>query len=266
MRLLTCKPAQRKSASIMLAVTAVIAASLFSACSSGGGGQVNPGTMHAFSMSLSGFTEHVGQRAEIYVTDSANVLWTTAIYDPLPAASINAVFPNSLRDQSSYNCSIWIDENGNGLHDTFPADPNWVMPIGMNGMFSMMHNDNDTNFDPMDFGRDGRNGDFKFNVVGGLDAGDIGMSFEARVIDTKSGRTVGMYHLGGMPALTFGITIPKCINASTYQVDFYMDENGNGQYDAPPVDHAWRRMVTVSGTDDLVVNFSHDMSYTDIGF
>jgi hypothetical protein len=267
MRLLSFDAQPRTVVTNILVATAALVAALLSSCSGGSGVAVpDPSTMHALNLSLSGFTEHVGQRTEIYVTDTSNLLWTAAVYDPLPTGSLSLTLPNSLSNQRDYNCSIWIDENGNGIHDMSPMDPNWVMPVGMNGMMSMMHNDNDTNFNPMTFGRGGRTGDFMFNVVGGLDAGDVGMSFEARVIDVPSGRTIGVYHLSAIPAETFSITIPKIINASTYRVDFYMDENMNGHYDAPPVDHAWRRTVTVAGNNDLMVNFTHDMDYTDVGF
>lgn len=264
MRLLSFPAPTRAVMTSILVAATTLSAMLFSACTNGNGG-LTGNNMQALNLSLSGFDEHVGQRTEIYVTDSSNLLWTSAIYDPLPAGTLNLNLPGSLDTQRLYNCSIWIDENGNGTHDMSPMDPNWVMPVGANGMMSMMHNDNDTNFNPLSFGRGDRTGDFMFNVVGGMDAMDVGMTFEVRVIDVPSGRTIGVYHLA-IPAVTFSITIPKIINASTYQVDCYMDENMNGHYDAPPVDHAWRRTVTVTGTNDLMVNFTHDMDYTDVHF
>jgi hypothetical protein len=266
MRLLNSNLQQRRVVTGILAVTAALAVALLSACNSGAALNPDPSTLQALSLALDGFAEHVGQRTEIYVADRSNKLWFAGVYDPLPAASLSVSLPNSLSTRQTYNCSIWIDENGNGIHDNYPTDPNWVMPIDANGMFSMMHNDNDTNFNPVFFNRGDRTGDFRFNVTGGMDAGDVGMSFEVRVIDLSTGRTIGLYHLGAIPAETFSVGIPKIIKPSTYQVDFYMDENGNGQYDAPPVDHAWRRTITLTGSDDLTVNFVHDMDYTDIGF
>ena len=50
---------------------------------------------------------------------------------------------------------------------------------------------------------------------------------------------------------------------SSYNIDFYADLNGNGQYDAPPTDHAWRLILsTVMGDEEL--DFSHNTSFTDI--
>ncbi len=267
MRLFAFNPRPRPIVASLLAATAILGAALLSACGGGGGGTTpTPVTLRALNLSLGGLADHVGQRTEWYVTDDTNVLWLSAIYDPLPSASLNVNCPKSLSNLRTYNCAIWTDANANGTHDVFPTDPNWIKPIPLNGVFNFIPDTNYANFIPAGFNHAGRTGDFRFNVVGGLDAGVVGKGFEARVIDSKSGRTAGIYHLGAIPAVTFSVSIPDIINASSYRVDFYIDENGDGQYNAPPVDHAWRRTITVPGTGDLVVNFTHDMVYTDIGF
>jgi hypothetical protein len=219
-------------------------------------------------VNLSGFDPHVGQKTEFYVVDTTNFLWLAAIYDPLPSASLNIVCPETLREQRTYTLNYWADMNGNGTHDIFPGDHAWVKPIPAGGAFVSAHDTNFTNFNENAFSR--RDGDFTINMDG-LDAEDIGMGFEVRVIDTASaatsppGRTIGIYHLGAVPAVSFSVSIPEIINASTYQVDFYLDENGNGQYDAPPVDHAWRRTQAGTSAGGLTVNFTHDDTFTDIG-
>jgi predicted lipoprotein with Yx(FWY)xxD motif len=49
----------------------------------------------------------------------------------------------------------------------------------------------------------------------------------------------------------------------SYVVDFYADHNGNGMYDAPPADHAWR-VETGQAMGDLDVAFVHNTNFTDI--
>lgn len=260
---------QQLGTSFLLAAAACAALAL-SSCGGGGGTPTPPDPidLYALNASFSGFDPHVGQRAEFYVVDSTNRLWLAAIYDPLPAASLNFVCPESLREQRTYSLYYWADMSGNGSHDPAPTDHSWVKPIAASGVFSTTHDTNFTNFTEGTFLR--RTGDFTINVDG-LDAGDIGKSFEVRVIDTASatngppGRTIGIYHLGAVPAASFSVSIPDIINASTYQVDFYLDENGNGEYDAPPVDHAWRRSQAGTSAGGLVLNFTHDENFTDIG-
>ena len=50
-----------------------------------------------------------------------------------------------------------------------------------------------------------------------------------------------------------------------YNVDFYADHNGNGAYDSPPNDHAWR-LTFNSSTGNFVQNFSHNANFTDINW
>ena len=47
-----------------------------------------------------------------------------------------------------------------------------------------------------------------------------------------------------------------------YIVDFFADHNGNGLYDAPPTDHAWRMELNTSSFNQL--SFSHNTEFTDI--
>jgi hypothetical protein len=256
---------------IRLACMALAGASALALSSCGGGGTPVPPDsidLYALGVSLSGLDPHVGQKTEFYVTDATDFLWTVAVYDPLPAASLSFTCPESLREQRTYNLSYWADLNGNGSHDAGPDDHQWVKPIPASGAFTGTHDTNFTDFNETTFGR--RTGDFTINVSG-LDPAAVGMSFEVRVIDTASaltsppGRTIGIYHLGAVPDTSFSVGIPDIINDSTYRVDFYLDENGNGDYDAPPVDHAWRRTQVGTSAGGLVVNFTHDTTYTDIG-
>jgi len=46
-------------------------------------------------------------------------------------------------------------------------------------------------------------------------------------------------------------------------VDFYFDSNHNGHYDAPPLDHAWRRDFSNPNGDATVV-FTHGVDFVDI--
>jgi plastocyanin/uncharacterized protein (DUF2141 family) len=62
---------------------------------------------------------------------------------------------------------------------------------------------------------------------------------------------------------SFTLEIPGIENGKSYWVEFFADHNGNGYYDAPPVDHAYRyELENVSGNE--VLDFAHNTDFTDI--
>ena len=52
-------------------------------------------------------------------------------------------------------------------------------------------------------------------------------------------------------------------NGGNYMLDFFADLNGNGLYEAPPTDQAWR-LQNVTTVGDQNLEFSHNQDYTDI--
>jgi hypothetical protein len=54
------------------------------------------------------------------------------------------------------------------------------------------------------------------------------------------------------------------VDQRSYMLDFWADLNGNGTYDAPPVDHAWRIMLAGTAQDSTIA-FTHNTNFTDIG-
>jgi len=61
----------------------------------------------------------------------------------------------------------------------------------------------------------------------------------------------------------FDLEIEGIEVGKSYQINFYADHSGNGRYDAPPTDHAWRLdLDNVEG--DTTVTFVHNTSFTDI--
>ena len=61
----------------------------------------------------------------------------------------------------------------------------------------------------------------------------------------------------------FTVFIPEFELNHGYNIDFYADHNGNGFYDPPPTDHAWRLSFN-SSTGDVVQDFTHNTNFTDI--
>lgn len=62
---------------------------------------------------------------------------------------------------------------------------------------------------------------------------------------------------------SFTIEIPGIVAGNDYRVEFFADHNGNGAYDDPPTDHAWR--YDLDGvSENEVFDFAHNTDFQDI--
>src|SRR5690606_1843 len=81
------------------------------------------------------------------------------------------------------------------------------------------------------------------------------------VIDAGSGMEVGRTH--AVADTSFALMVPGIEQGNSYHVDFWVDFNENGMYDAPPTDHAWRlELNDVMG--DTTLMFAHNTDFTDV--
>jgi SprB repeat/Secretion system C-terminal sorting domain len=92
-----------------------------------------------------------------------------------------------------------------------------------------------------------------------------GKLFKVRVTETATGKEVGRKTIDVLQTTTFSIDLYVLLQNKSYQVDFYVDVNGNDGYDAPPDDHAWRRSVN-NASQHTTINFTPDLNYTNINF
>ncbi len=91
----------------------------------------------------------------------------------------------------------------------------------------------------------------------------IGQLLELRLVDVETGMEVNSTFRPAVPAATFKVALYGLQETRAYFADFYADLNGNGQYDPPPVDHAWRiEIPAVEGP--VEENFTHNTNFTDI--
>ncbi len=90
--------------------------------------------------------------------------------------------------------------------------------------------------------------------------------FELRVVDQANGMEVGRTRVASIATVDFSVSVPGLAIGGSYDVDFYADLNGNGVYDAPGADHAWRLVLTnVQG--DTTLAFAHNTdNFVDIAW
>ncbi|MFZ1676365.1 MAG: T9SS type A sorting domain-containing protein [Saprospiraceae bacterium] len=93
----------------------------------------------------------------------------------------------------------------------------------------------------------------------------IGKSFNVRVTERESGWEVGRKTITPIDTADFSLDLYVLLAPHSYNVDFYVDVNDNGAYDAPLTDHTWRR-VLITPDKDTIVNFHPGETFTDITF
>jgi len=91
----------------------------------------------------------------------------------------------------------------------------------------------------------------------------VGQMLSLFVRELSSGEYLDTVVLEEIPAAEFTLTTHVIEQGGSYMLDFYADHNGNGVYDSPPVDHAWR-LETGEAMGDVEVEFIHNTEFTDI--
>lgn len=91
----------------------------------------------------------------------------------------------------------------------------------------------------------------------------VGQKLEARVIDKATRLEAARASLASVPGPSFDMQFELALGSASYWADFYADLNGNGLYDAPPADHAWRLDLDTA-PNDSTLTFTHNTNFTDI--
>jgi hypothetical protein len=93
----------------------------------------------------------------------------------------------------------------------------------------------------------------------------IGRLFELRVVQLGSGMEIERVSVPELPMGSFDVTLEGLEVGESYQLEFYSDLSGDGSYDAPPVDHAWRvELLDISESETFA--FVRNSDFTDIGW
>jgi hypothetical protein len=227
------------------------------------GGQTK--TFRTVEIMMTAMTPHVNSMMQFRIVSKDNDLVALGVLDPLQGSSATFTFPHSTPEGSSsdFRLDFWADANDNRMYDAQPTDHQWRenVPATDPAVISFTHNTNFTDIS-MPTLQDGL--DFTFNASGMTP--EMNKPLELRVIDKDSKQLVGRYVLGSIAGATFSLKLPGIIQSGhSYNVDFFTDENVNGEYDAPPTDHAWR-VTQDANSSGLTVAFAYSTSYTDVGF
>ena len=93
----------------------------------------------------------------------------------------------------------------------------------------------------------------------------VGQAFFLRVVDVDRGAEISRLAVPEILSGSFELAVSGLLEGVSYHIDFFSDHNGNGLYDAPPVDHAWRIDLPNVQADGMLT-FVHSTMFTDIGW
>jgi len=86
----------------------------------------------------------------------------------------------------------------------------------------------------------------------------VSLPFELRVAEAGSLSEAFRVAIPAIVGGAFDVEISDLDVAASYRIDFYVDRNGNGRYDRPPLDAAWRIEVDALADAESIVFAVHD--------
>jgi hypothetical protein len=208
------------------------------------------------TINFAGMTPHIGQMLEIKLENSTLEKEIGRVKIP---AIVSASFPVQiigLIEPGDYSVEFYADFNGNGIYDVPPTDHAWKIGfnyISGNVDLSFSHNATFTDIQ------------WKYLLTVNFTSmtPHVGQLFELRVVKVENQEEAGRVSLPAVLVPNYTIEVPGFDLNKDYNIDFYADLNGNGSYNAPPVDHAWRQTFN-SSTGDFASAFSHNANFVDI--
>ncbi|MCH7520506.1 MAG: T9SS type A sorting domain-containing protein, partial [Candidatus Marinimicrobia bacterium] len=206
---------------------------------------------------LTDFSPHVGGLFELRVVDLADGSEVgRARVESVPQADFSVSLPG-LAIGGDYNVDFYADLNGNGLYDSPGTDHAWRIGLtDVMGDTTLTFAHSVTNFVDIMW-------DYLTLNLTGMTP-HLNQLFELRVVDLSDSSEVGRVRVDSA-VVDFSVSVPGLMIGGSYNVDFYADFNGNGQYDTPSTDHAWRIMYDYTG-GYAVLDFAHNTNFTDIGW
>jgi hypothetical protein len=201
---------------------------------------------------------HVGQLLELRVLEQASgqeVGRTRVEFIAQP--DFDVIVPG-IRLGMNYDVEFYADLSGNFLYDPPPTDHAWRFAV--NAV---------TGDERLDFAHAPPFTDIGWDYLFTMNFSDmdphLGQLFEIRVVNEGTSEEVGRVQLDSLIVPNFVVSIPGILLNNNYRADFYADLNGNGVYDPPPADHAWRVLFSDS-TGNVGENFTHNSNFININW
>lgn len=218
-------------------------------------------------LSLVAWRPHLGHYVEYRIIDSNNYVQSRGVIRSMTAEDVKLRAPRAIpRANAPYRLDIFADVNRSGGFDGLGSvlnnDHAWRLdPIADFDKLKaddvvkveFVHSTTFTNVDQYPSGTKNPSQDtgLPANVhIEGLGA-YAGKTLQVRVADQRTGHVVGLFREMSAETNVLDAVVAGCVDVETvYDIDVYVDANGNGIYDPPSQggDKGWRLTATSSET------------------
>ena len=209
---------------------------------------------HRVVVNLSGMTPHAGQ--EIYFALIDAVSGEVIDRESEIVSDSFAVELTKAMSDGAYRVDFFSDHNSNGYYDAPPTDHAWRLEFDSSAGDDTLNFVHNTDFTDVMWKHRLR---VRFSGM----TPHVGQMLTLYVRDLASGAYLDTIMVGSIEDADFDVESHVVETGTSYMVDFYADLNGNGSYDTPPTDHAWR-LESGAAMGDVELEFTHNTDFTDI--
>ncbi|MGZ3421597.1 MAG: hypothetical protein ACXVEF_41165 [Polyangiales bacterium] len=201
--------------------------------------------------SVVGMKPHLAHTFEYRIIDANNLVQSRGIVSPLGAPDVTVFVPRAIpRSNGPYRIDFYGDVNGSGGYDGIGSvisnDHAWridplvdypagtVTPVDGLVQVTFTHSTSFTDIDQYPSGTPNKAKDTGLGAKVHVTSLPIGRMIEARVAEKDTKHVVGLMRIPSATAATLDLVIPGVVDVGVdYEVDLYVDANGNGTYDDP---------------------------------
>jgi hypothetical protein len=221
-------------------------------------------------LTLVGMKPHLAHTYEYRVIDANNLVQSRGVISPLGAADVTIFVPRAIpRSNGPYRLDFYADVNGSGGYDgigsvisndhAWRIDPLQDYPAGsvapVDGLVQVTftHSTSFTDIDQYPSGKPNKSKDtglgaaLKLKSLGAAN----GRMLEVRIAEKETKHVVGLMRVHQIAKDELDLSIPGVVDVGVdYDVDVYVDANGNGAYDDPSKDQGdWGMRAEAASTE-----------------
>jgi hypothetical protein len=212
-------------------------------------------------LALTGFTASPTREVTLRVLDAANAQLLLYRVTGLPDATSAHHVPRAIPSGTAYTAQIWTADAASPSAET----RSWEVPIAADGAIAIAIGWDDATTPITRMPPSSMDTLFELELFA-FDA-EIGKTFELRVVLSSTQRTVAQTRIAAVPDINFTVDLPGCVAPTqVHRFAMYVDENGDGAYEAPPIDHAWTASATAPPTDGLSLPYMWSSAYQDVHY